>query len=98
MTDMRERIFRKADTIFLEEGGTAKGIILPKGGEDYEAVLDELAESRRYICMGDKDLRPGSCISNFMGRFMVLSCSRVAAFGKCFCSRSILEKVGDADE
>lgn len=97
MTDMRKRIFRKADQICSDKGVKGRGVILPKAGEeDYEGIRDEIRESGLYIYMGDTDFEVGSLLTGFMGTYLVLSSRRVAAFGKCFCTRAILERVGEA--
>lgn len=99
MKDMRKRIFRKADEIISDKGLKGRGVILPKTGEEtYEGIRDEIKESQLYIYMGDTDFQVGSLLTGFMGTYLVLSTGRVAAFGKCFCTRAILEKVGEAGE
>ncbi len=99
MKDMRKRIFRKADEIISDKGVRGRGVILPQTGqEDYEGIRDEIRESDRYIYMGDTDFEVGSLLTGFMGTYLVLSNRRVAAFGKCFCTRSVLERVGEAGE
>ena len=91
---MRKKIFRNADVITSSEGLSGRGVIFSKTEKDsYYGIRDELIEGDRFIYMGDTDFKTGSILTYCGERYIVLAANRLQAFGKCFCSRGILERV-----
>lgn len=95
MQDMRKNIFRKCGEIELSSGTKTRGVILPKSDSiSYRGIRDELKEGELYVYMGDGDLKAGDTVTSGGERFIVLTSNRLEAFGRCFCSRAVLERLG----
>ena len=94
MQDLRKKIFRNADVITSSEGLSGRGVIFSKTEKDnYYGIRDELIEGDHFIYMGDTDFKAGSVLDFCGESYIVLAANRLQAFGKCFCSRGILERV-----
>ena len=94
MQDLRKKIFRSADAVTSSDGLSGRGVIFLKTEKDnYYGIRDELIEGGHFIYMGDTDFKTGSVLTYCGERYIVLAANRLQAFGKCFCSRGILERV-----
>lgn len=97
MHDMRRNIFKKADEIVSSDGLAGRGVILPQKNQDsYFGIRDELKEGALFAYMGDTDFNVGTVLTCCGENYVVLAADRLMAFGKLFCSKATLEKVGGA--
>lgn len=101
--DLKSKIFRRAERMTIFDGTEeipARGVITKLTDSDVEPYK-QLAYGRisvpLCVFMGDVLPNCGDIIDSDKGKYSVIMAEEITAFGKSFCARAILEKIGGVE-